>query len=403
MAYKLLLLPTYFPTKQAPIVGAQIKEQAELIGDLYDIRVLYCLPGMGWKRFLFHIIFGKFIKNRGYKNCNEQILGGNLLSSGVYYFHSFKFSNILNEHLKLKAYEFAYKKLIEDGWVADLSLSRGFELGGSVAMNLKKIFGLDYVHTENTALLFDKNFSDFKLNLYKNVLIESAKTIYVSNFLFRNTVMHGFINGAYSNIIGNAVDESLFYPQKLNKVNDVYRILITGYNSYIKDYRTFFKAISYLKKIATPEFKCIIAMTYGNELNKQELLQLADKYNVSDKCEFHIEVSRENMPQLINSCDVYVSTSIIETFGIATLEALFCGKPVISTKNGGVEDFVTDENGILCQIGDFQCIGRGLAALITRDIVFDSDKIRESVLKNFGRDAYRRKMQNILNPVIGPS
>lgn len=53
-------------------------------------------------------------------------------------------------------------------------------------------------------------------------------------------------------------------------------------------------------------------------------------------------VSRENMLALYNSCDVFVMTSIQEGLPVSALEASMSGLPVISTRCGGVEDYVDD-------------------------------------------------------------
>ncbi len=52
----------------------------------------------------------------------------------------------------------------------------------------------------------------------------------------------------------------------------------------------------------------------------------------------------------LSSADVFICTSISETFGIAIREALMCGVPVISTKNGGAEDIINYKNGFLVNL-----------------------------------------------------
>jgi len=50
------------------------------------------------------------------------------------------------------------------------------------------------------------------------------------------------------------------------------------------------------------------------------------------------------MPRFWQSVDVAVAPSgtIIESFGMAALEAMACGLPVIVTRNGGLADLVAD-------------------------------------------------------------
>lgn len=59
------------------------------------------------------------------------------------------------------------------------------------------------------------------------------------------------------------------------------------------------------------------------------------------------------MPQVYNGCDLYVQPSIVEPYGIAAVEAMSCGKPVIASRTGGLTDTVSyGRNGYLFKILD---------------------------------------------------
>ncbi len=72
-------------------------------------------------------------------------------------------------------------------------------------------------------------------------------------------------------------------------------------------------------------------------------------------------VAHDKVPDWIAACDVLCQPSLAEPFGLATLEALACGRPVVATAIGGPTEFVSAEAGVLVDPNDDDAI---LAALV---------------------------------------
>jgi glycosyltransferase involved in cell wall biosynthesis len=58
-------------------------------------------------------------------------------------------------------------------------------------------------------------------------------------------------------------------------------------------------------------------------------------------------VAHEAVPSWIGACDVLCQPSLVEPFGLATLEAMASARSVIATSVGGPQEFVTPEAGVL--------------------------------------------------------
>ena len=96
--------------------------------------------------------------------------------------------------------------------------------------------------------------------------------------------------------------------------------------------------------------------------------------NLEDRVHFLGFMHGPDIPTWINACDLFVLPSLEEGFGIAQIEALACGKPVIATKNSGSMDILTDPNvGILCERADSVDFARGILLGLTRS--WDTEKI----------------------------
>jgi glycosyltransferase involved in cell wall biosynthesis len=72
------------------------------------------------------------------------------------------------------------------------------------------------------------------------------------------------------------------------------------------------------------------------------LRRVAARAQVLDQVTFAGRLGHEDVPELLRSADVVVSTPWYEPFGIVPLEAMACGVPVIASAVGGHLDTVTD-------------------------------------------------------------
>lgn len=101
---------------------------------------------------------------------------------------------------------------------------------------------------------------------------------------------------------------------------------------------------------------------------------------------------------LIRSSKAYIFPSL-EPFGIAAVESLAAGTPVIALKKGGSTDFIkAGENGVFF---DEQTVD-SLAAAITSfdEQVFDDKKVARSA-EPFSEAAFKRHLQAVINEGVG--
>ena len=81
-------------------------------------------------------------------------------------------------------------------------------------------------------------------------------------------------------------------------------------------------------------------------------------------------VPRQLLPLVYHHSDVFVLAARSEAFGVALLEAMAAGLPVVSYDVGGISEIVTNrEMGILVKSGDV----KGLAQAIL-DVLLDDER-----------------------------
>jgi N-acetyl-alpha-D-glucosaminyl L-malate synthase BshA len=65
-----------------------------------------------------------------------------------------------------------------------------------------------------------------------------------------------------------------------------------------------------------------------------------------------------NLPPLLRACDLFLLPSAHESFGLAALEAMSCGMPVVGARTGGLPEVVEDGvTGLLATPGDAEAMG----------------------------------------------
>ena len=75
---------------------------------------------------------------------------------------------------------------------------------------------------------------------------------------------------------------------------------------------------------------------------------------------------QDDVQSLLATADLFLLPSQEEAFGLAALEAMSCGVPVIATKVGGVPEVVEDgKTGFLLPPGDVESMARAALALLT--------------------------------------
>jgi len=117
---------------------------------------------------------------------------------------------------------------------------------------------------------------------------------------------------------------------------------------------------------------------------------------------------REYMLYFLNICDIYAAPSRLEGFGMLQVEAMACGKPVVSIDAmGPKETVIHGKTGFLAKVGQetkisqaYVCeeMGYEQKKLVSfqepKTLAFraDSDELAEYILKLFSDDSLREKM-----------
>lgn len=96
------------------------------------------------------------------------------------------------------------------------------------------------------------------------------------------------------------------------------------------------------------------------------LRSLAQTLGVAERVKFYGRVENRQVPGLLTGAQIFSLPSFMEGFGIAYLEAMAAGLPVVACQGEGIEDVIgSAETGLLVEAGNLDQLTAALAQLLS--------------------------------------
>ncbi len=113
--------------------------------------------------------------------------------------------------------------------------------------------------------------------------------------------------------------------------------------------------------VRMPECRLLIA---GDGPEAESIKRRVKTMPYGSRVELLGSITRNEAPALLRSCTVYCLPSFGEPFGTTILEAMSCGKPIVSTCSGGTPHFVPAEGSRLVSEGDSLALADALLQVL---------------------------------------
>ena len=128
---------------------------------------------------------------------------------------------------------------------------------------------------------------------------------------------------------------------------------------------------------------------------KNRLIRLSEKLGVSRRVKFLGGLNNDEVISSLQNCSVFVSSSSYETFGVALIEALTCGKPVIAINSGGPGFIVNKDNGLLVPSENIDFLSKALVEIKDKYTEYNPELIRKNCIKRFNENTIMHKLSNL--------
>lgn len=125
----------------------------------------------------------------------------------------------------------------------------------------------------------------------------------------------------------------------------------------------------------------------GDGPERGECERLARELNIHSNVVFLGK--QDALADILNSADLFIMPSQSESFGLSALEAMACGKPVISSSVGGLPELVIhNETGFIAEIGDIERMSKYVIDLLKNEkkYLLFSKNSRERAVNFFNKE-----------------
>ncbi len=222
------------------------------------------------------------------------------------------------------------------------------------------------------------------LPLVKFSIEQSDGVSAVSRFLKEKTITNYDINKDIE-VIPNFIDSELFKPA----ANGSFRKYIAPNGEKILVHTSNFRLVKRVPDTlrifqqVRAEIPAKLVLV-GDGPDRSECERLSRQLNICEDVKFLGK--QEALVDILNASDIFLIPSQSESFGLAALEAMSCGLPVVSSSVGGLPELIKhNECGFIAEIGDVDRMAKYVLDLLTNEKKYElfSRSARERAVTKF--------------------
>jgi len=376
---RVLILPSWYPNEMKADFAPYVRTQALSLAKYgLEVVVVYSAP-YSWKW-----VFKQRRLMLGKREC-----------------HGENFREILffSPKTHLKPVDSAIRGIIgrrlirqleREGYRPDIVHAHTYE-SGPLALWLRDRINVPVVITEHYTGFARNILSRWELNLARRCFEGASLRMAVSK------AFAGLLKsrtGLTFKVLPNFIDTSFFSPGDASE-KIYYDFLSVGHLLPKKNHAMLLEAVSKLVP-GEREFKLGIV---GEGPMKKRLVSLAKYLGLEAHVDFLGYRDAAGVRNLLRRSRIYCIPSLHETFGIAAIEAMSVGLPVVLTRCGGPEESVIGGfNGIIAQ-SDAQAYAAALEEALVYD--WNRDAIRQRAVNLYSEAVVISRLKSIYNEVIG--
>ncbi len=369
---QILFLPKWYPNKNGLLDGIFVRRHAEAVAQYENVTVLHATTDFSKSKKLFFF--------------EEKTVNKNLTELIYYYKKEITGIVLLDRIIKMSLYFLCMYK----GFVRIKNSSRKPDIShvhvplrtDLFALFLHYFENIPFVHTEHWSgyLPEDGSYKGWIQKTLTKFSISKAKYIMpVTQHLANAMQQHGIV-GNYQ-IVSNVVRTDKFILGDDNIVNQKKIALhISNFDPKAKNMEGILHVVAEISKTRN-DFELWI-VGYSSAI--ETLKTLAEELDILNKEVFFLgkKVDQE-LIGIIQKSDFLFMFSNYESQPCVIMEAMSCGKPILSSSVGGIPEMLGTTRGLLSEPKNTEMMIVKMNEMLDNLFNFDSIKIRQFAIEHF--------------------
>lgn len=369
---KIFVIARGYPSKKDPTWGCFEKDQAEALSKLGHQIVILSVD----TRFRFY-----------WRPIGIQHTEHNTMAAYNIFLLPYALLFFVPKRIKNMFYawqlELLYKRAVQTYGEPDILYSHYLH-NTNKALRIHEKYNIPVVGVEHWSRMAFQPIPKNAMSLARATYVYIDQLLTVSSALQSNILQQ---IGVSSIVVPNMVGNEFFYKKRTN--NHTLHLIATGRLVFEKRFDLLISALAHL---TFPYELSII----GDGPEKKNLQQIIQRYGLEKNIHLLGYKPKHELAQILQASDIFVLPSQSETFGVAYIEALACGLPVIATDCGGPRDFVNEDNGIIIPIDDLNALQNAIMHMMTNYYHYNRQQIAENCQALFSSKNIAMQITQIL-------